>query len=149
MVVKDDVEVVLVVVCDSVEVLVQSSLSSSSQSESSRLSNRQSLSPSLPWIDIFLYCQTAALDFGFPGVKSKSLRIEATENFQRRSSGNGMSLDAPKKAGNKCGYKEHKFLSMRMIIRQIDHDPCADRYHKVNRIHIWQVDIMPAHKKSR
>lgn len=93
MVVKDDVEVVLVVVCDSVdekgladEVLVQSSLSSSSQSESSRLSNRQSLSPSLPWIDIFLYCQTAALDFGFPGVKTKSLRIEVTENFQRRSS---------------------------------------------------------------
>lgn len=60
-----------------------------------------------------------------------------------------MSLDAPKKAGNKCGYKEHKLLSMRMIIRQIDHDPCADRYREANRIHIWQVDIMPVHKKSR
>jgi hypothetical protein len=89
-VVKVDVEVVLVMVRDggdekvlADEVLVQSSLSSPSQSESSRLSNRQSPSRSLSWIDIFLYCQTAALDFGLPGVKSKSLRIEVTENFQK------------------------------------------------------------------
>jgi hypothetical protein len=73
-VVKDDVEVVLVVVRDGVdekvlvdEVFVQSSLSSSSQSEPSRLSYRQSPSRSLPWIDIFPYCQTAALDLGFQG----------------------------------------------------------------------------------